>query len=66
MAPEHLRASLRGQPLARQLDRIEAMTTSADATVQHRITTLTLPSIAARIRFLAAQLVDPGHALLRP
>ena len=58
VAPEHLRASLRGRPLARQLDCIEAMTTSADATVEHRITTLTLQSITARIRFLAAQLAE--------
>lgn len=58
VAPEHLRASLRGRPLARQLDRIEAMTTSADATIEHRITTLTLQSITARIRFLAAQLAE--------
>ena len=55
---EHLRASLRGRPLARQLDHIEAMTTSADATIEHRITTLTLRSITARIRFLAAQLAE--------
>ena len=34
------------------------MTTSADATVEHRITTLTLQSITARIRFLAAQLAE--------
>ena len=58
VAPEHLRASLRGRPLARQLDRIEAMITSADATIEHRITTLTLQSITARIRFLAAQLAE--------
>jgi transposase len=41
VAPEHLRASLRGRPLARQLDHIDAMTSSADATIEHRITTLT-------------------------
>jgi transposase len=66
VAPEHLRASLRGRPLARQLDRIGAMTTSADATVEHRITTLTLQSITARIRFLTAQLaeLDPELAQL--
>ena len=34
------------------------MTTSADATIEHRITTLTLQSITARIRFLAAQLAE--------
>jgi transposase len=58
VAPEHLRAGLRGRSLARQLDRIEAMSASAEATVGHRITILTLHSITARIRFLSSQLAD--------
>jgi len=42
------------------------MTTSADAIVEHHITTLTLQSITARIRFLTAQLaeLDPELAQL--
>jgi transposase len=65
VAPEHLRAGLRGQPLARQLDRIEAMTTSAGATIEHRITTMTLQSITTRIRFLSGRLTELDPELAR-
>ena len=62
VAPEHLRAKLRGLSLAKQLVVIESMPpTNAHAAVEHKITLLTLQSIAARIRFLTAQLgeIDP-------
>jgi len=61
VAPEHLRADLRGCSLAKQLDRIEAMTAPDGAAVEHRITIFTLQSITARIRFLSGQLaaLDP-------
>jgi len=65
VAPEHLRCGLRGQSLARQLDHIEAMTAPAGATVQHRITTMTLQSITARIRFLSGQLAELDPELAR-
>jgi hypothetical protein len=55
VAPEHVRAELRGRTLARQLAVIEAMTRLGAATAEHRVTVLTLQSIAARIRFLAHQ-----------
>ena len=60
-APEHLRATLRGLSLTKQLSRIEASTTTTTATVEHRVTVLTLQSITARIRFLTGQLdeLDP-------
>ena len=58
VAPDHLRALLRGASLALQLERIEALVSRADATVEHRITVLTLRSIAARIRFLLAQTAE--------
>jgi transposase len=58
VAPDHLRAHLRGASLALQLERIEALVSRADATVEHRITVLTLRSIAARIRFLLAQTAE--------
>ncbi len=66
VAPEHLRAGLRGRRLQAQLDHIEALATAAGAAVEHRITVLTLRSIAARIRFLSAQLqeLDPELAAL--
>ncbi len=51
VAPEHLRATLRGLSLIKQLARIEATTTTTTATVEHRVTVLTLQSITARIRF---------------
>lgn len=66
VAPEHLRAGLRGRTLARQLDHIEAMTVPAAATVQHRVTIVVLQSVTARIRFLSGQLagLDPELATL--
>jgi len=66
VAPEHLRAVLRGRMLTRQLTLIESMTTTAAAVVDHRITIVTLHSITARIRFLTGQLkdIDPELASL--
>lgn len=61
VAPEHLRAKLRGLSLAKQLATIETMHTTAQAAVEHRITLSVLQSITARIRFLTTQLeeIDP-------
>jgi transposase len=66
VAPEHLRAQLRGLSLVRQLSRIEALQTPAAAEVEHRVTISTLRSIAARIRFLQRQAkeLDPELASL--
>lgn len=67
VAPDHLRAGLRGCSLAKQLDRIEQLTSPAAANVEHRVTVLTLRSITARIRFLFAQTdeLDPElHELI--
>ena len=50
VAPEHLRAQLRGRPLVKQLDRIEQLASPPGAAVEHRVTVLTLRSIAGRIR----------------
>jgi hypothetical protein len=47
VAPELLRAPLRGVSLARQLERIEALSSRPDSTVERRIIVLTLRSIAA-------------------
>jgi transposase len=58
VAPEHLRAALRGRSLAKQLTVVESMASSAAAAVDHRITIVTLQSVAARIRFLTGQLQD--------
>jgi len=60
-APEHLRAGLRGVPLAKQLDHVEALAVPGSAGVEHRVTVLTLRSITARIRFLSDQVreLDP-------
>lgn len=55
VAPDHLRADLRGASLPTQLQRIADLNSPAQATVEHRITVLTLQSIAARIQFLIAQ-----------
>ena len=60
-APEQLRSDLRGCSLARQVDRIQAMRTQPEGPVEHRMALLTLQSIAARVRFLSAQVdeLDP-------
>jgi transposase len=58
VAPEHLRATLRGLSLTKQLARVETTATTNAATVEHRITVLTMQSITARIRFLTRQLAD--------
>jgi transposase len=58
VAPEHLRSQLRSLPLAKQLDRIERLTSPVGASVEHRVTISTLRSIAARIRFLITQTAD--------
>ena len=64
VAPEHLRAMLRGVSLAKQLQRIDALHTPGGATVEHRVTVLTLRSIAARIRFLFTQTDELDPELL--
>jgi transposase len=58
VAPEHLRAQLRRLALAKQLDRIDRLASTAGATVEHRVTISTLRSIAARIRFLTTQTTE--------
>ena len=65
VSPEALRALLRSRPLAVQLTLIESMSTPAAATVEHRVTVLTLQSITARIRFLTGQLADIDPELAR-
>jgi transposase len=64
VAPEHLRAALRGTPLATQLTRIAALESPAGATLEHRVTVRTLRSIAARIEFLRAQTHDLDAELM--
>jgi transposase len=64
VAPEHLRAQLRGLGLAKQLDRIDRLCSSPGATVEHRVTIRTLRSIAARIRFLSTQTAELDVELL--
>ena len=54
VAPK-LRADLRGVSLLKQLERIAALASSTQATVEHRVTVMTLQSIAARIQFLSTQ-----------
>jgi transposase len=64
VAPEHLRAQLRGLTRAKQLDRVDQLHSPTGANVEHRITILTLRSIASRIRFLLAQTAELDAALL--
>lgn len=64
VAPDHLRAPLRGISLARQLERIETLKSPPESTVEHRITVLTLRSIAAWIRFLLGQTSELGPELI--
>ena len=64
VAPEHLRSQLRGLPVAKQLDRIDRLTSPVGATIEHRVTISTLRSIAARIRFLINQAAELDVELL--
>ncbi len=64
VAPEQLRAQLRGRSLAVQLSRIEQLSVAATAPVEHRLSVFSLQSIAARIRFLSAQLAELDPQLL--
>jgi len=64
VAPEQLRAQLRGRPLTVQLTRIEHLEIPAAAPVEHRLSIFTLQSIAARIRFLSQQLAELDPQLL--
>lgn len=64
VAPEHLRAGVRSLSLARQLDRIDALTPSVSMGVEERVTVLTLRSVANRIRFLSAQIAELNPELL--
>jgi transposase len=64
VAPEHLRAELRGRSLIVQLRRIEQLHIPASATVEHRLSVFTMQSIAARTRFLSVQLAELDPQLL--
>jgi transposase len=64
VAPEHLPAQLRGCRLVKQLTRIEQLPSPPDAAIEHRVTVLTLRSIAARIRFLLDQTAELDPELL--
>jgi transposase len=64
VAPEQLRAQLRGRSLTAQLTRIEELQIPAEASIEHRLSVFTLQSIAARIRFLSAQLAELDPQLL--
>ena len=66
VAPEQLRARLRGCPLAKQLDRIEELVTPAGASVEHRVTVLTLRSIAHTARSLHYRLITACEDALTP
>ena len=64
VAPEQVRAELRGRSLAVQLTRIEALQAPTAAPVELRLSVFSLQSITARIRFLSAQLAELDPQLL--
>lgn len=64
VAPEHLRARLRGVGLTKQLGRISELSAPSAAAVEHRVTVFTLQSIAARVQFLLAQTGELDRELL--
>jgi transposase len=64
VAPEVLRADLRGRSLAAQLQQIHAWDRTASADVADRVAVFTLTSIAARIEFLSGQLDELNPQLL--
>jgi len=64
VAPEELRAQLRGRSLAVQLARIEQLQIATVAPVEQRLSVFSLQSVAARVRFLYAQLAELDPQLL--
>ena len=64
VAPEELRAQLRGRPLLVQLARIEQLQIATVAPVEQRLSVFSLQSVAARVRFLSAQLAELDPQLL--
>jgi transposase len=66
VAPEHLRASLRGIALDKQPRRIGELDSPPTATIEHRATVLPLRSIAARVQFLRAQTAELDRELGSP
>jgi transposase len=64
VAPEQLRAQLRGRSLAVQLTRIEQLHMTATAPVEQRLSVFSLQSIATRIQFLSTQLAELDPQLL--
>jgi transposase len=64
VAPEQLRAELRGRSLTVQLNRIEQLHAPESAPVEQRLSVFSLQSIAARIRFLSSQLTELDPQLL--
>jgi len=64
VAPEHLRAQLRGRSLASQIDRIESLQVITTTPVEERLSVFTLQSIASRIRFLSKQITELDPQLL--
>lgn len=63
VAPEHLRAGLRGVGLAQQLERVERLQGVEGGDVESRVTVWTLRLIAARIRFLSEQVAELDREL---
>ena len=64
VAPEQLRAQLRGRSLTVQLTRIEQLHVGSTAPVEYRLSVFSLQSIAARVRFLSTQLAELDPQLL--
>jgi transposase len=64
VAPEELRAQLRGRSLAVQLAGIEHLQVATAAPVERRLSVFSLQSLAARVRFLSAQLAELDPQLL--
>jgi len=64
VAPEQLRAQLRGRSLALQLTRIAQLDVKTTAPIEQRLSVFTLQSIAARVRFLSTQLAELDPQLL--
>jgi len=64
VAPEQLRAQLRGRSLPVQLARIEQLQVLPAAPIEHRLSVLSLQSVAARARFLSGQLAELDPQLL--
>ena len=64
VAPDQLRAQLRGRSLTAQLKQVDQLHASPTAPLEQRLSIFSLQSVAARVRFLTTQLAELDPQLI--